>query len=136
MSGESDLAILLGSLAPIVSPDDYVFVSRPTATYGDGAELSPIAVFREPEGLTLIVPKDRADAAGEHYDGAYRLISLGAYSALHAIGLTAAITAALSNRGISANVVAAFHHDHLFVPASQVDDAVAALVQLAGDSQS
>jgi len=64
MSGTSDLATLLASLAPVVSPEVYVFLSRPQAAYGDSVELAPITTFREKEGLTLVVPKERADAAG------------------------------------------------------------------------
>lgn len=135
MSGTSDLPTLLATLAPVVSPQVYVFLSRPLATYGVGVELDPIATFSEKEGLTLIVPKERADRAGEDYDGEYALISLSVHSDLQAVGLTAAIAGALSERGISANIVAAFYHDHIFVPWSRVDDAVTALSQLAADNQ-
>ena len=135
MSGISDLSILLASLSPVVSPDVYVFLSRPLATYGVGVELDPIATFSENEGLTLVVRKERADAAGERYDGEYGLISLSVHSDLQAVGLTAAIAGALSERGISANIVAAFYHDHIFVPLSRVGDAVTALSQLAARNQ-
>lgn len=136
MRGTSDLPTLLATLAPVVAPQVYVFLSRPMATYGAGAELDPIATFAEQEGLTLVVPKTRADMAGEHYDGEYALISLSVHSDLQAVGLTAAIAGALSERGISANIVAGFYHDHIFVPASRADDAVAALSQLATVNQS
>lgn len=135
MSGTSDLPTLLASLAPVVSPQVYVFLSRPAATYGVGVDLHPIATFAEKEGLTLIVPKERADTAGEDYDGEYALISLSVHSDLQAVGLTAAIANALSECGISANIVAAFYHDHVFVPLSRVDDAVTALLNLATNSQ-
>jgi len=135
MSGISDLPTLLASLSPVVSPDTYVFLTRPLGTYGDGAELNPIAMFSENEGLTLVVPKERADSAGERYHGEYRLISLSVLSDLQAVGLTAAIANALAEHGISANIVAAFHHDHIFVPFARVGDAVAVLSQLAADNQ-
>jgi len=135
MSGTSDLPSLLASLSPVVSSHVYVFLTRADATYGDGVELDPIATFSENEGLTLIVPRDRADSAGEEYDGEYALISLGVHSDLQAVGLTAAVAGALTDRGISANIVAGFYHDHLFVPLSRVDDAVAALIQLTAKNQ-
>ena len=135
MSGTSDLPTLLASLAPVVSPEVYVFLSRPQAAYGDGVELAPIATFSEEEGLTLVVPQERADAAGEDYDGEFGLISLSVHSDLQAVGLTAAIAAALSERGISANIVAAFYHDHIFVPLSRIDEAVSALLELAASNQ-
>ncbi|EMI41039.1 ACT domain-containing protein [Rhodopirellula sp. SWK7] len=71
------------------------------------------------------MPKERADRAGEPYAGEFGLISLSVHSDLAAVGLTAAIDGALTEQGISANVVAAFDHDHLFVPVSQTEDAMA-----------
>ena len=53
-------------------------------------------------------------------------------SSLEAVGLTAAVAAALTEAGISANVVAAFHHDHVFVPAGRVDEALDCLRRLGG----
>lgn len=135
MNGISDLSRLLASLSPALSPETYVFLTRPAAVYGDGAELEPIASFVEREGLTLIVPKDRADRAGESYAGEFGLISLGVHSDLEAVGLTAAIASALSERGISANVIAGFYHDHLFVPVSRTGEAMTILRQLAESDQ-
>ena len=43
-------------------------------------------------------------------------ITLQVYSDLEGVGLTAAVATALARRGIPCNVVAALHHDHLFVP--------------------
>ena len=87
MSGISDLSTLLASLSPVVAPDVFVFLTRPLATYGDHAELLPIATFSESEGLTLVVPKERAEAAGECYQGEFGMISLGVHSDLQAVGL-------------------------------------------------
>ena len=135
MSGISDLPTLLASLSPIVSPSAYVFLTMPSAAYGDGADLHPLATFTESEGLTLIVQKELADAAGERYHGVFGLISLSVHSDLQAVGLTAAIANALSELGISANIVSAFYHDHLFVPLSRVDDAMTALARMANDNK-
>jgi hypothetical protein len=54
-------------------------------------------------------------------------ITLTVHSDLHAVGLTAAVADALAGKRISCNVVAAAHHDHLFVP---VDEGAAALAAL------
>ncbi|TWU60566.1 ACT domain protein [Rubripirellula tenax] len=135
MSGVSDLSTLLASLSPVVSPHLYVFLTRPAATYGAGGELEPIASFCEREGLTIVVRKDRADAAGENYEGEYALISLSVHSDLQAVGLTAAIAGSLAGRGISANIVAAFYHDHIFVPSSRAGDAIEVLSQLVAKNQ-
>jgi hypothetical protein len=45
--------------------------------------------------------------------------------------MTAAMSAALTAEGVSANVVAAYYHDHIFVPAADADKAMAALASLA-----
>jgi len=130
MSGITDLQSLLATLQPSLAPGDFVFVTLPLATYGDRAGLKPIAAFTENEGLTLVVPKDRADDAGEQYDGVFCLITLQVHSSLHATGLIATVGGALAKRGISANVCSAFYHDHLFVPSSRAHDAMNALTDL------
>jgi hypothetical protein len=53
------------------------------------------------------------------------------HSALDGTGLTAAVSAALAAAGIPCNMVAAFHHDHVFVPAAMAARALAVLQQRA-----
>ena len=65
-----------------------------------------------------------------------RQITLKVHSSLEAIGLTAAMSRALMEAGISANVVAAYYHDHIFVPAADAERAVEALRQLSAASRS
>ena len=87
-------------------------------------------MFREPEGLTLILEKQVARHAGLDFEGVFRLITLMVHSSLEAVGLTAAVSTQLAKRGIAANVVAAFYHDHLFVPADKASLAMDALREL------
>jgi hypothetical protein len=63
------------------------------------------------------------------------MISLDVHSSLEAVGLTAAFATALGNEGISANVIAAYYHDHIFVPTADAERAVAALKALSGGSR-
>ena len=84
------------------------------ATVPEG--LDPIATVREDEGLTLVVSQAEADAAGLSYEAPQAWITLRVHSSLAAVGMTAAVSAALTQEGISCNVVAAVHHDHIFVP--------------------
>lgn len=134
MSGLTDLNDILRSLKPKLSDDEFVFISRPDASYGDGANLHPIGSFVEKEGMTLIINRKRADEANECYDGVFRMITLEAHSSLQAVGLTAAVSKALADNNISANVVAAFHHDHIFVPGEKANQAVKALTDLSAAS--
>lgn len=114
MSGERDLARLFAALDPRLHDERYSFSVTSEPSLGDG----DFAVVREAEGLTAIRP----DASGE-----WARISLGVHSSLDAVGLTAALASRLAERGISANVVAALHHDHLFVPWDRREEALAAL---------
>ncbi len=91
----------------------------------------PVVVVREGEGLTLVLPQQQADDLGLPYDFIAAWITLQVHSALSAIGLTAAVSRVLAEAGISANVVAGFTHDHLFVPHDRADDAIRTLATLA-----
>jgi uncharacterized protein len=66
----------------------------------------------------------------------FRRIILQVHSSLDAVGLTAAVSSKLTERGISANVIAAFYHDHIFIPAERAHEAVEALRELVGGSVS
>ena len=46
------------------------------------------------------------------------------------MGLTAVVARTLAAESISANVIAGYHHDHVFVPAERADDALELLAQL------
>jgi hypothetical protein len=126
-SGKRNLDELIASLAPTLHDGEFAFVTFPEATYGAHADLSPVAAFAEAEGLTLVVPRQRAERAGLSFDGVFRMITLNVHSSLAAVGLTAAVAGRLAKRGISANVVAAFYHDHVFVPAPRAEEALRAL---------
>ena len=125
MPGETDLGRLLATLQPQVRPGEYVVVSL-TATPDAACE----AVVREAEGVTCVVRRSVADAEGWAYDFVAGWITLQVHSALEAVGLTAAVSAALTAEGIPCNVLAGFFHDHLLVPADRVDDAVQVLLEL------
>ncbi len=56
---------------------------------------------------------------------------LGVHSSLAAVGLAARVAESLAAHGISANMVAAFHHDHVFVPWERRDEALKILDNLA-----
>ena len=113
MSGETDLKTLLQSLHPVARDGDYVYALWP---HGRPLEGGIEAAVREAEGLTVVLRRDEADSLGLSYDFVATWITLQVHSALEAVGLTAAVSAALTHAGISCNVLAGFHHDHLLVP--------------------
>ncbi|MGW5263814.1 ACT domain-containing protein [Microbispora sp. NPDC004025] len=128
MTGESDLHTLLTTMRPRLNPGRYVF----TTVGGDVPPgVSPVVTVAEEEGLTLVLPQRDADAAGLTYDYVAGWITLRVHSALEAVGLTAAFAQALAAAGLSCNVVAGFHHDHLFVPYERAGEAVEVLEDLA-----
>ena len=129
MAGETDLTQLLKTMKPMLRQGDYVFCTLPNVTHCP-PHLDPIGYFREDEGLTLILPKPQADAAGLPYPAVFALITLTVHSSLEAVGFMAAIATHLASHGISVNPVSAFYHDHLFVPAKDADRAIALLQSL------
>lgn len=127
MSGEKDLKKLLVSMSPEIFAQEYVFYSFQDAQYGDYMELEPVVAISESEGLTLVIPKSKADEKNLHYNSVFRKITLNVYSSLDAIGLTAAFSNKLTEHGISANVIAGYYHDHIFVQSELAEKAIEAL---------
>jgi uncharacterized protein len=131
--GESDLDILLRDLRPELRDGRYVFTSVERVP----VDATPIVTVREDEGVTLVVEVAEAERLGIAFASrdVMAMITLRVHSSLAAVGLTAAVSAALTARSISCNVVAGFHHDHLFVPADRATDALAALTDLSSSHQ-
>jgi uncharacterized protein len=127
MTGETDLAALLRHMQPMLLPEPYGFA----AVKGDvPTGLMPFATVAEDEGLTIVAPVLALRSAGIAPGAEFARITLTVHSSLAAVGLTAAFARALAERGISANVIAGVHHDHIFVGWDDRDAAVAALLAL------
>jgi hypothetical protein len=120
---ETHLPTLIRSMSPRLKPGLFVFVSMNAVPAG----LEPLMTFREAEGTTLILPHDRAQAAGLQGTFPSRMITLEIASSLEAVGFLAAIIAELARAGIAVNPVSAFHHDHLLVPEARADEAMTIL---------
>ncbi|PIB92068.1 ACT domain-containing protein [Caulobacter sp. FWC2] len=118
---------MVAGMTPDLKPGAYVFCA---AGDRDWAGLAPLAMFREADGVSLILEREAAQAAGFPVEAPMALITLNVYSALDGVGLTAAVATALAEAGIACNMVAALNHDHVFVPAGRADDAVEILRQL------
>jgi len=122
---ERNLQKLLAAADPELRPGVYVFVTTPEPLTLSAKDL--IMQFREAEGWTLILPQAVADAHGLAYEYTAAWITMRVHSALDAVGFTAAFAGALGENGISCNVVAGYHHDHLFVASADGQRAVEVL---------
>lgn len=131
MTAEKDLHTLLAALHPELRAGEFVYVRWPQGRPLAGAIA---AAVREAEGLTVVLPRAEADSLGLPYSFVGAWITLRVHSPLEAIGLTAAVSAALAEAKISCNVLAGFHHDHVLVPVADADRALEVLHELAAAS--
>ena len=133
MKGESDLNVLLKNMQPRADKRVFVFCSVDAATL-NCLPFTPLGLFQEKEGTTLILEKQQADGYSLAYTSVWTLITLTIHSELTAVGFLAAVTAALASEGISVNAVSAYYHDHLFVSAADRDRAMQVLAKLSSGS--
>ena len=131
--GESDLLTLIAQMSPSRDDQIWAFVSVDEVSSEYVLEHA-LATFRETEGTTLIVPWERAEEFDVCSEPMAR-ITLNIHSSLQAVGLTAAVSQALASEAISANVVAGFYHDHIFVPQMAGERAVACLTLLSAAAE-
>ncbi|NII56522.1 ACT domain-containing protein [Luteibacter sp. SG786] len=126
--GLTDLRALLAALDPEIDPvpKRFLHVSHEKARE---RMADALMMFREAEGTTLIVDVDSDEIAGSERL-LWARITLRVQSSLTAVGMMAAVSAALARRGIPCNPVSAFLHDHIFVPWERRDDALDALSHL------
>ena len=134
MKGEANLNTLLRTMKPKHNIGDYVFCVVNDMTKINIDDI--ILFFKEQEGNTIIIKKELADNLKLDYSFISGWITLTVHSSLEAVGLTAAFSKALSEAGISCNVVAAFYHDHIFVPKEDTEKAIDVLNRFSVDSKS
>jgi predicted N-acetyltransferase YhbS len=127
MTGEKNLQTLLASMRPVLREGEYVYVLWP---HGKPLAGHIEAAVREAEGLTVVLPRAEAEGLDLPYDFVAAWITLEVHSALEAVGLTAAVSRALTQARISCNVLAGFHHDHLLVPVADSARALEVLAEL------
>jgi hypothetical protein len=125
--GERDLDAILASLEVVREPGVFVVAHLP-----GGGEPPPgtRAWVREREGVTLVLARDDAEAAGLPFVFESAWLTLAVHTSFEAVGLIAAFAARLAEEGIPANVLAGWHHDHILVPLDRADDAIDALRSL------
>jgi len=126
----SDSQSMLAGMTPVLTEGEFVFCSiNETDVIGRAMPMA-LGSFKEAEGLTVILPRADAKALGFDDTLPMRRITLEVFSALDGVGLTAGVAAALAAENIPCNMVAAYHHDHVFVPAAMAERAIAVLREL------
>lgn len=94
------------------------------------ATLTPLGMFQEQEAVTVILHREQADKAALPYSVICAWITLNVHSSLEAVGLTAAVSKTLAAADISCNVVAAYYHDHIFIPTKDAQQAMNELLKI------
>jgi len=125
MTGEKELDKLLKSMKPELNSGDFVFCTIKDLSTVNLHDI--FSIFREHEGFAIIIRKEIADSLKLDYSLVASWITLTVHSSLEAVGLTAAFSKALSDEGISCNVVAAYFHDHIFVDKKDAEKAMTIL---------
>lgn len=132
MKPERDLDTLLVSMKPRLDANEWVFSFVDSSV--DTAALEPIGLFVEAEGTTIVILRSTAEAHGLAYEFRSNRITLSVNSSLDAVGFLAEITQALRSHLIPANVISAYHHDHIFVPVDRSAEALRVLDDLSSES--
>ena len=125
-----DSRSMLAGMTPVLTEGEFVFCSiNETDVIGRAMPMA-LGSFKEVEGLTVILARADAKALGFDDTLPMRRITLEVFSALDGVGLTAGVAAALATENIPCNMIAAYHHDHVFVPAAMAERAIAVLREL------
>lgn len=128
MRGEKNLQKLLKEMEPVLNSGEYVFAT--VSNFDKIQRTDTLFEFKEAEGITIILEKNKADILKISYHFICSWITLKIHSSLEAVGLTAAFSTALTKENISCNVVAGFYHDHIFVDIKDAQKAIVALNNL------
>ncbi|SEK91115.1 hypothetical protein SAMN04487910_1452 [Aquimarina amphilecti] len=128
MTGEKNLTTLIQKMSPELHDGEYVFTTVKTTDLIDRKDI--ICEFKEPEGITLILKREKADNLNLEYEFIASWITLKIHSSLDAVGLTAIFSSELAANEISCNVVAGYYHDHIFVNTEYSEKTIKVLKKL------
>lgn len=121
---------MLAGMTPVLAAGEFIFCTTVDIQLAARANTVALAWFREAEGVSLVLCRNDAEAFGFDCAVPMRHIVLEVFSSLEGVGLTAAVASALSRAGIACNMVAAYYHDHVFVPSDKADPAMEILKAL------
>lgn len=121
---------MLAGMKPSLRDGTYIFCTTDDAVVLEALTARSLAVFREDEGTTLVLSAEDASLFGFDVSMPMSRIVLEVFSALDGVGLTAGVATALANEGIPCNLIAAYHHDNVFVPQTMSRRAVEILIDV------
>jgi hypothetical protein len=121
---------MIAGMTPTLKPGVFVFITTSDLALIKSLWSQAISTFKEDEGMSLLVPIEVAERSNLEMEHPMRCITLNVYSSLEGVGLTAAVSTALGDSGIPCNMIAAFHHDHVFVPSDMSQKALEVLADL------
>ena len=125
-----ETAAMIAAMEPELVGGEYSFCTTTDASLAAECLSDAVAMFHGREGTSFVLPVAKAEARGFDCSARMRCITLNVYSALDGVGLTAAVASALAEHGIPCNMIAAYHHDHVFIPVGQADAALSVLTAL------
>lgn len=128
MSGQTNLSEVLKSIRISCDDIEYSFAStgKKNLLTDDGI----LGTFKEAEGLTVIATSEYFQKNNIKSEGVYAKLTVEIHTSLELVGLTAILASELAKNQISANVVAAYYHDHIFVKFSLRQKAIKAIESL------
>ena len=129
MSGEKNIGALIQGMTPKLNSGEYVFCT--VADISSINRSDTICEFKEAEGVTIVLERNKADALKLPYEYVASWITLQIHSSLEAVGLTALFSTELAKHEISCNVIAGYYHDHIFVDRNDAKKAIETLNSLA-----
>ena len=125
---------MLAGMKPVLKDGAFAFCTTNSLEAADKARPFALGWFAEDEGMTVILNQADAERLGFDVGLPMAHIVLEVFSALDGVGLTAGVSSALADAGIPCNMMAAFHHDHIFVPATMARRAISVLRELQASS--